>query len=298
MTVNRIWQQLFGTGLVGTSEDFGLQGEWPSHPELLDHLARDFIARDWDLKQFIRSLMTTDTYRMQTRADALVRDEDPRNRLLGRGSRFRLDAEVIRDQALFLSGLLVEKMGGPGVKPYQPEGLWKAVGYVDSNTVNFVRDSGENLYRRSVYTFWKRTSPPPYLAIFDAPNRETCVVKRERTNTPMQALVLMNDVQYLEAARVWARNLLNDSATLDDTARITRLWRMATSRQPSAEELGELQAYLQTMRSTWERDPQQAEELLSVGELERDMELEAGEHAAWMMLCHLILNLDEVVTKG
>ncbi|MGB1772780.1 MAG: PSD1 and planctomycete cytochrome C domain-containing protein [Planctomycetota bacterium] len=298
VTVNRIWQQLFGTGLVGTSEDFGLQGEWPSHPELLDHLARDFIARDWNLKQFIRSLMTTETYRMQTRTESRVRDEDPRNRLLGRGSRFRLDAEVIRDQALFLSGLLVEKMGGPGVKPYQPEGLWKAVGYVDSNTVNFVRDSGENLYRRSVYTFWKRTSPPPYLAIFDAPNRETCVVKRERTNTPMQALVLMNDVQYLEAARIWARNLLNDSATLDDTARITRLWRMATSRHPSAEELGELQAYLRMMRSTWESDPQQAEELLSVGEMARDMELEAGEHAAWMMLCHLILNLDEVVTKG
>ena len=205
---------------------------------------------------------------------------------------------MIRDQALFLSGLLVETMGGPGVKPYQPEGLWKAVGYVDSNTVNFVRDSGDNLYRRSVYTFWKRTSPPPYLAIFDAPNRETCVVKRERTNTPMQALVLMNDVQYLEAARIWARKILLDPQASDDNSRITRLWRMATSRHPSAEELQELQGYLETMRTTWKSDPQQAEELLSFGEMERDMELDPQEHATWMMLCHLILNLDEVVMKG
>jgi len=298
VTVNRIWQQLFGTGLVGTSEDFGLQGEWPSHPKLLDHLARDFIDRDWNLKQFIRSLMTTQTYRMKPRVDELADEKDPRNRLLGRGSRFRLDAEVIRDQALFLSELLVEKMGGPGVKPYQPEGLWKAVGYVDSNTVNFVRDSGEKLYRRSVYTFWKRTSPPPYLAIFDAPNRETCIVKRERTNTPMQALVLMNDVQYLECARLWARNLLRDESVTDDTARITRLWRMSTARMPDEAELLELKSYLDIMRETWQKDPQQAEELLSVGEMERDDELDAGEHAAWMMLCHLILNLDEVVMKG
>ena len=298
VTVNRIWQQLFGTGLVSTSEDFGAQGEWPSHPELLDFLATDFIDRDWNLKQFIRSLMLTDTYCMETVITPESLDKDPRNRYLARGPRFRLDAEMIRDQALFLSGLLVEKMGGPGVKPYQPDGLWKAVGYVDSNTVKFVQDKGESLYRRSVYTFWKRTSPPPYLAIFNAPNRETCVVKRERTNTPMQALLLMNDVQYLECARVLAENLLTDVSELSDRDKLQRLWRIATSRTPADDELDELAIFLNSMRDRFLSDPTAAKELLSTGEMPRDMNLNETEHAAWMLVCSLVMNLDEVVMKG
>ncbi len=298
VTVNRIWQQLFGTGLVRTSEDFGLQGEWPSHPELLDWLARDFIDEGWDFKRFIQSLLLTDTYCQETHITELDLERDPGNRLLARGPRFRMDAEMIRDQALFLSGLLVEKMGGPGVKPYQPKGLWKAVGYSGSNTVSFTQDEGEALYRRSIYTFWKRTSPPPYLAILNAPNRETCVVRRERTNTPMQALLLLNDIQYVETARHLAERLQRDLPEGTDQQRITHLWRLATARFPTAQESSQLESFLTELRSHYQQNETAAVELLSVGDSPRDEAISATEHAAWTLICNLVLNLDEIVTKG
>ncbi len=298
VTVNRIWQSLFGTGLVKTTEDFGSQGEWPSHPELLDWLAREFVDTGWDLKKTIRMLMLTDSYCQQSITTALDLEKDPENRLLSRGPRFRLEAEMIRDQALFLSGLLVEKMGGPGVKPYQPEGLWKAVGYSDSNTVRFSKDSGDALYRRSIYTFWKRTSPPPFLAILDAPNRETCVVRRERTNTPMQALLLLNDIQYVECARQLASRIHREAGELDDEQKLNSLWRMATGRKPTELELEEIHSFLIEMRQHYLVHTEDALQLLMVGDSPAGDQLEPAEHAAWAMVCSLILNLDEVVTKG
>ncbi|MEE2856772.1 MAG: DUF1553 domain-containing protein, partial [Planctomycetota bacterium] len=298
VTVNRIWQQLFGTGIVLTAEDFGSQGEWPSHPELLDWLARDFVDDGWDLKRFIKSLMLTETYCQQSRITELDRTRDPDNRLLSRGPRFRMDAEMIRDQALFLSGQMVEKMGGPSVKPYQPDGLWKAVGYSGSNTVKFKKDSGDKLYRRSIYTFWKRTSPPPYLAILDAPNRETCVVRRERTNTPMQALLLLNDIQYVECFRHLAARIQRDLPDQSDPEKLEQLWRMATGRSPDADELAEVSEFLTEMRAYFGTNIEAANQLLSVGDSPPGDTIEPAEHAAWTMVCSLILNLDEVVTKG
>ncbi|HIO65450.1 MAG TPA: DUF1553 domain-containing protein [Planctomycetes bacterium] len=298
VTVNRIWQQLFGTGIVLTAEDFGSQGEWPSHPELLDWLARDFVDEGWDLKRFIRSLMMTETYCQQARITELDRTQDPDNRLLSRGPRFRMDAEMIRDQALFLSGQMVEKMGGPSVKPYQPDGLWKAVGYSGSNTVKFNKDSGDKLYRRSIYTFWKRTSPPPYLAILDAPNRETCVVRRERTNTPMQALLLLNDIQYVECFRHMAARIHRDHPGKGDPEKLEQLWRMATGRTPEANELAEISEFLTEMLGYFGTNIEAANQLLSVGDSPPGDTIDPAEHAAWTMVCSLIMNLDEVITKG
>ncbi|MEX0741956.1 MAG: DUF1553 domain-containing protein, partial [Phycisphaeraceae bacterium] len=201
VTVNRYWQQLFGAGIVETAEDFGVQGEFPSHPDLLDHLAVTFREDGWDVKNLMGQMVLSSTYRQTSRRSPELQERDPENRLLARGPRFRLDGEVLRDQALALSGLLVEEIGGPGVKPPQPDGLWKAVGYSSSNTSNFKADtSREDIHRRSIYTFWKRTSPPPQMTVFDAPSRESCIVRRERTNTPLQALAVMNDVQFVEPA--------------------------------------------------------------------------------------------------
>jgi len=206
--VNRLWAQLFGRGIVRTPEDFGYQGAWPSHPPLLDWLATELVASGWDVQHVLRTILTSATYRQTSSASAQAWERDPDNRLLARGPRVRLDAEVIRDQALFVSGLLVDRLGGPGVNPYQPSGLWEAVGYVSSNTARFTQDHGDALYRRSLYTFWKRTSPPASMALFDAPTREACVVARSRTNTPTQALALLNDVQQVEAARHLAERVL------------------------------------------------------------------------------------------
>lgn len=295
VTVNRHWQRFFGTGLVRTSEDFGVQGERPSHPALLDHLATSFVADNWDMKALHRRLATSASFRQASSVDQPLLELDPANRLVARGPRYRMDGEVLRDQALALSGLLVERLGGRSVKPYQPGGIWFAVGYSGSNTVRFVQDKGDDNWRRSLYTFWKRTAPPPNLAIFDAPSREGCTVRRERTNTPLQALVLMNDRQFVEMARAFAARTLREGGETDEE-RAAWAFRAATSRLPEASELAELVGILADAREHFLQDPEGAEALRSVGDAEVSMELNKIEHAAHTLLTSLILNLDETVT--
>ena len=295
VTVNRIWQHFFGIGLVRTAEDFGVQGERPSHPELLDWLAVDFVESGWNVKRLQKMIMMSSTYQQSSMVSREKYALDPENRLLARGPRFRLDAEVIRDQALAVSGLLVPKIGGASVKPYQPAGLWKPVGFGGSNTSEFKQDHGDKLYRRSMYTFWKRTSPPPSMSMFDAPDRETCRVRRSRTNTPLQALVLMNDVQFVESARKLAERILVEGGD-DVGAKIRFAFRSVVTRQPSESELVSLKKVYQESLQTF--DEESAEAFLKAGESPRNEELEVKEVAAWTMVSHLILNLSEAVTRG
>lgn len=297
VTVNRYWQHFFGTGLVKTSEDFGVQGEQPSHPELLDWLAIDFIESGWDVKRCLKQMMMSATYQQSSRVTAEKREVDSENRLLAHGPRFRLDAEVIRDQALAVSGLLIETIGGRSVKPYQPAGLWKPVGFGGSNTSTFVQDKGDKLFRRSMYTFWKRTVPPPSMATFDAPDRETCQVRRARTNTPLQALVLMNDVQYVEAARKFAERVITDGGKSSEQ-RITFAFRTVLNRTPKETELQSLNGLYEEYLSLFRADPEAAKKLLATGESPRNEQLDAKEVAAWSMVTHVLLNLSETVTKG
>jgi hypothetical protein len=296
VTVNRFWQQCFGTGLVKTAEDFGTQGNNPTHPELLDWLATEFVSSGWNVKQMLKLIVMSGTYRQSSRVPPELLARDPQNELLARAPRFRLDAEVIRDAALYSSGLLVERVGGKSVKPYQPEGIWEAVAFVGSNTSVFKRDAGDALYRRSLYTFWKRTSPPPSLLTFDAPSRENCTVRRARTNTPLQALVLMNDTQYVEAARKLAETVLSEPG-LDLPGRLAFAFRRVLSRPPTPEELSILQATLQAQLAKYQADKDAATKLLSYGEAKRNEALDLSEHAAWTLLCNLLLNLDELVMR-
>jgi hypothetical protein len=295
--VNRFWQHYFGTGIVKTAEDFGAQGEWPTHPELLDWLATELVRSGWNVKRIQRLIVTSATYRQSSHVSPALAQRDPENRLLARGPRFRMDAEMVRDTALAVSGLLVTKVGGKSVKPYQPPGLWEAIGYSGSNTVHFVQDRGDALYRRSVYTFWKRTSPPPSLTTFDAPSREECVVRRGRTNTPLQALVLMNDEQYVEAARHLAERMMREGGQAP-AARIALGFRLATSRQPSADEIRIFQTLYDAQFAAYAQNAPAAAKLLGVGESSHDQALDPRELAAWTMVANLILNLDETVTKG
>jgi Protein of unknown function (DUF1553)/Protein of unknown function (DUF1549)/Planctomycete cytochrome C len=297
VTVNRLWQRFFGSGLVETIEDFGVRGASPSHPELLDWLAVDFVEAGFDVRRLIRSFVTSATYRQSAATTAAQIEGDPKNRLLGRGPRFRLDAEAIRDSMLYVSGLLVERVGGPSVKPYQPDGIWQAVAYPTSNTAQYLRDNGDGLYRRSLYTFWKRTAPPASLATFDAPSRESCCVERPITNTPLQALALMNDVQYVEAARAFAQRILN-AAAADDDGRLALAFRTATSRSPRAGESVVLRDLLAAQRAEYAAAPDAARALLAHGESPRDERLEIGEHAAWTVIANLLLNLDETIMRG
>ncbi|MEO2014004.1 MAG: DUF1553 domain-containing protein [Fuerstiella sp.] len=292
VAVNRVWQMYFGTGLVKTTEDFGAQGDMPSHPDLLDWLATEFIRSHWDVKALHKLIVTSATYQQSSTTSAEMRDRDPENRLLARGPRFRLPAETVRDQALFISGLLAERVGGPSVRPYQPEGLWKEI----ASTTNYEQSHGQDLYRRSLYTYWKRTVAPPTMVTLDATSRESCIVKRSRTNTPLQALALMNEVTFVEAARTLAQRVMNESEHAAER-RVDQAFKRVTSRLPTASERDVLlQAYQRYFKS-FEDDPQAAEELLSVGESPRDRNLEATELAAWTTLMSVILNLDEVVTK-
>ncbi|MFO0966794.1 MAG: DUF1553 domain-containing protein [Gemmataceae bacterium] len=220
VTVNRFWQEIYGTGIVKSTGDFGVAGELPSHPELLDWLAVEFREKGWDIKAFFKMLVTSATYRQSAAVSPEAKAKDPQDRLLSRAPRFRMDAEMIRDYALSASGLLVKKIGGPSVKPYMPEGVWEAVAMIGSNTRDYKRDTGEKLYRRGMYTFWKRAAPPALLDIFNAPNREFCTVRRERTNTPLQALATLNDVQFVEAARHLAQKTLKEGQVDPGTHRL------------------------------------------------------------------------------
>lgn len=294
--VNRFWQQFFGSGIVKTAEDFGAQGTWPTHPELLDWLSTEFIRTNWDVKRMHKLIVMSGTYRQSPNVTPALVTRDPENQLLARGPRFRLEAEVIRDSVLAFSGLLVERAGGKSVKPYQPEGVWEAVAFVGSNTREFKQDAGENLYRRSMYTFWKRTSPPPSMATFDAPSRENCTVRRPRTNTPLQALALMNDKQYVEAARRLAERMLTEGGSTPET-RLTYGFRLTTARTPTAKEMEVLQRTLQKQLMTFQADKAGAEKLLSYGDSPRNMNLEPTEYAAWTMVANLLINLDETITK-
>ena len=290
-----------GTGLVKTSQDFGAQGEWPSHPELLDWLAVDFVESGWDVKRLVKMIVTSATYRHSSRLTPELRERDPENRLYARGPRFRLGAEEIRDTALAVSGLLVEKIGGPSVRPYQPAGLWEELSSrQDSDNFSaqkFVQDHGENLYRRTMYTFWKRTSPPPSLTTFDAPDREKCLVNRDRTNTPLQALVLMNDPTYLEAARKLAERMMIEGGA-SPAERVAFAFRLATARMPSESETRALVSLFEKQRARFAAAPEQAAALLAIGESPRNEKLDATELAAWASVASTILNLDETVTKG
>jgi len=293
---NRLWQQFFGVGLVKTSNDFGSQGEPPSHPELLDWLAVTFRDSGWDMKAFVKLLVTSHTYRQSSQFSVHSSQLDPENRLLAHGARFRLDAEVVRDSALFVSGLLNPKIGGKGVKPYQPENIWEPVGFGGSNTRNYIQDHGESLYRRSLYTFWKRTAPPPNMTSFDAPNRESYCLRRERSNTPLQALTLMNDVQFFEASRNFAQRVLQTATSMD--ARITVLFRSATGRFPNAQEAEIIRQSVEKHHAAYTAKPEEAQKAISYGESKPDEKLNPAELAAWTMAANLVMNLDEGVTKG
>jgi hypothetical protein len=297
VNINRLWQQFFGIGIVKTAEDFGTKGEWPSHPELLDWLSTEFIRTGWDVKQMVRLFVTSATYRQDSRVTPKLFELDPENRLLARGPRHRLDAEELRDYALSVSGLLNPKMGGRGVRPYQPPGIWEAVGYTTSNTAKYEQDHGDALYRRSLYLFWKRTAPPPCMTTFDAPSREQCRARRERTDTPLQALLTMNDPQYFEAARQFGYRMLHDCGT-NDLQRLQRGFRIVTSRAPTAPEAGVLSDTLAAQRSHYEADPEAARKLIAVGESPVPQDVPATELAAYSMVANLLLNLDEAVTQN
>ena len=297
VTVNRFWQQFFGVGLVKTSMDFGSQGEPPSHPELLDWLAVTFVEDGWDMKKLVKRLVTSHAYRQHSGADPALRQRDPENRLVARGPRFRLDAEVLRDQSLSLSGLLVPTIGGKGVKPYQPENIWEPVGFGGSNTRSYVPDKGEALYRRSLYTFMKRTAPPPFMSSFDAPNREQSCSVRGRSNTPLQALQLMNDVQHVEAARHFAQRMLKEGGATPEE-RIRWGWRAVTARFPEAEEAAVVMNALTQHRNRYDSDPAAAKELTGYGESKPEAGVEPGELAAYTLVANLLFNLDEVVVKN
>ena len=297
VAVNRLWQQLFGTGIVATADDFGNQGALPSHPELLDFLAIKFRTEGWDMKSMLKYIVQSATYQQSAKTTPELLEVDPENRLLARSSRLRLSAEMIRDHALASSALLSEEVGGPSAKPYQPEGLWaEYIGGSGGSLAKYVPDKGFELYRRSLYTFWKRTVPPPSMMTFDATTRDLCTVKRQRTSTPLQALVLMNDPQIIEATRMMAQNAIEKTNTTEQ--RITTIFRLATSRKPSIEEIQSLTEYLQEEVAYFKQTPEKAKAYLAIGAYQMDYALPEPEMAAYAMLASTIFNLDEAISRG
>jgi hypothetical protein len=300
VAVNRYWQLFFGTGIVKTSEDFGSRGEPPSHPELLDWLATEFIRSGWDVRAMERLIVTSAAYRQASASTREELEKDPEDRLLSHAPRLRLPAEFIRDQALSASGLLDLRIGGRSVSPYQPSGLWEELAYRDDGAnwtaQVFVQSHGPDLYRRSMYTFWKRTSPPPQLQTFDAPDRETCTVRRPRTNTPLQALILMNDPTYVESSRKLAERLIREGGTSAED-RIGLAYRLVLARRPRPEEAQVLKEVLAEQLADYRKNPEEAAKLLKVGETPRDATLDPVELAAWALVASTILNLDEAVTR-
>jgi len=295
VAVNRIWELCFGAGIERSSEDFGQQGEWPSHPELLDYLALEFREQGWDMKALLRRIVTSATYRQASRLSPESAERDPEGRLCSRYPRRRLSAEELRDQALYVAGLMVEKTGGPSVKPYQPEGLWQEIAMPQSNTRAYEQGTGDDLWRRSLYTYWKRACPPPSMLTFDAPTRESCVIRRIATNTPLQALVLWNDVQFVEAARVLAQRTL--AATLDDRARLEALYLRATGRKAGSGTLAPLEKGLERFRARYADDEEAAKKLVSLGTAPRPLDSDARELAAWTMVASSVLNLDATLCR-
>jgi mono/diheme cytochrome c family protein len=295
VTVNRMWSELFGTGLVETTEDFGVMGGQPSHPELLDWLALDFSEHDWDVKRFYKQLVMSATYRQAARATPELIEKDPKNRLLAHGPRFRMDGEMLRDTALAASGLLVEKIGGPSTKPYQPAGVWEAGSHQNSDTKSYVQDHGDALYRRSLYTFWKRMATMPNMDALDDPVRDASCTRRQRTDTPLQALVLMNDPQWLEASRRLAERVIHESPSAE--ARMNELGVILLARPWEPKEKAALEKALAKFESIYSQDQGSAETLIAVGESRRDLDLHDDELASWMMVASSAMNLDAVLNK-
>ncbi|HKE05888.1 MAG TPA: DUF1553 domain-containing protein [Blastocatellia bacterium] len=297
VAVNRFWQMYFGHGIVKTVEDFGAQGEPPVHPELLDWLAAEFIGMGWDVKSMQKLIVTSATYRQSSRVTPELREKDPENRLLARGPRHRLPAETIRDNALAVGGLLNDEVGGPSVLPYQPPGLWEEMAFGDGFSMQeYVQGHGKDLYRRSMYTLWKRTVPPAAMSTFDAPDREKCVARRAVTNTPLQALLTLNDPTYVEAARAMAQKTLREGGK-DAQSRTVYIFRLAVARKPSAHEAQVLRDLLTRQLISYRKDKKAAGELLRVGESKADDKIDQAELAAWTMVASAILNLDETITK-
>jgi len=292
VAVNRYWQSYFGFGIVKTVDDFGSQGEWPVHPELLDWLAVEFMDSGWNVKAMQRTIVTSATYRQSSKITPELLQKDPDNRLLARGPRIRLGPEVIRDSALEAAGLLVEKVGGPSVKPYQPPGLWQELAGGDG----YVQDKGPGLYRRSLYTYWKRTVTPPFMANFDSPNREVCTVYENRTNTPLQALDLMNDVTFLEASRKLAERMMEEGGS-SPVNRIDYGFELLLARAPRTAERQVLLDTFNNFDAKYRTDPKAAESYLSYGEAEHNKRLNTADLAAYSTVASLIFNLDEAVTK-
>lgn len=292
VTVNRIWQHHFGIGLVKTSENFGVQGELPSHPQLLDWLALEFIHSGWDVKAMYRLIVTSAVYRQKSSASQELLERDPENRLLAHGPRKRLSPNAIRDGVLFTSGLLVEKLGGPSVKPYMPPGIWSSI-----SNAKYKMDTGENLYRRSLYTYWRRTLPPPTMMAFNAASRETCIVRSDQTTTPLQALTLMNNITFVEAARHLAERVLKMDS-LSDQQRIERLFRMITSRQPKPNELALLVTNLKSYRTEFYKNQKGAEKLLAIGAKPNSADSTPAELAAFTLIANTVFNLDEAIMEN
>ncbi|HUS36271.1 MAG TPA: DUF1553 domain-containing protein, partial [Verrucomicrobiae bacterium] len=295
VVANRYWALLFGTGLVRTVNDFGSQGEWPSHPELLEWLAAEFRdgavqgGKPWDVKALVRLIVTSATYRQSAAGHPEKLEKDPENRLLSRGPRLRLDAEFVRDNALAVAGLLNDKVGGPSVRPYQPEGIWDGV------DVKYVQDHGEKIYRRGMYVFWRRSSHYPSFATFDAPNREVCTALRQRTQTPLQSLTLMNDPAYVEAARGLAQRVMREESDLDK--RLWKAFRHTLGRVPRDEEIAVLRKTYETQRDNFKEDSKAAEELLKIGESKMPDGVDKVELAALTATANVLLNLNETITK-
>jgi hypothetical protein len=297
VVVNRFWQHFFGTGLVRTSEDFGSQGEQPSHPELLDWLAVTFQESGWDVKKLVKLIVTSETYQQSSQFSVRSAQLDPMNTWLSRGPRHRLGAEVIRDQALAASGLLVEKIGGPSVKPYHPPGLYEqVVAQGDNSKATYQQGSGDDLHRRSLYTYWKRSVPHPGMLLFDAPFRETCALRRSRSNTPLQALNLLNDPTYVEAARFLAQRMIKEGGASIES-RLTHGFRLLLARKPSSQELQVLTTAVERSIQDFAKDPEAAQQLLTFGEAKTDDKLSAAELAAYATVASTLINLDETITK-
>jgi hypothetical protein len=299
VVVNRIWQQFFGAGIVRSSEDFGAQGDLPSHPELLDWLAVTFRESGWNMKQLIKLIVTSESYCQSSKqgSEAASREIDPANKWISRGPRHRLAAEVIRDQILAASGLLVRKVGGPAVKPYHPPGLYEqVVAQKDNPKATYMQGHGEDLYRRSLYTYWKRSVPHPAMLVFDAPFREVCAMRRSRSNTPLQALNLMNDPTYVEASRFLAQRMINEGGDSTES-RISHGFRLLLAREPDARERTILVAAFQRALRDFNADPTAAIQFLEIGETKNSAAVPAPEHAAFATVASTLMNLDEAITK-